>query len=203
MLARENSSKYARARLSPWVLVALVLGISLFVAGGSSITAWASVASGTLPTQQSAGSLALPPGDAASGRAAMNQENPQIAAGGGGYLVVWEDSRTNYTGFPSNALPTDGYASGQTLKDIYAARLDANGQLIDTTPILVAQATFDQSVPQVAWNGQNWLVVWNTERVANYTTTKDVLGARVSPQGVVLDSQPIVIDSNPTIDELW
>src|SRR5690348_13744319 len=59
--------------------------------------------------------LSFLPGDSVIGPAALSQGNPQIAAGGGGYLVVWEDSRTNYTGFPSNALPTDGYASGQTL----------------------------------------------------------------------------------------
>jgi hypothetical protein len=147
--------------------------------------------------------LTLLPGDAANGPAALTQDNPQIAAGAGGYLVVWEDSRTNYAGIGDNQFPSSGTMGGQSLKDIYAARLDANGQLIDTVPIIVSQATWSQTVPQVAWNGQNWLVVWNTQRVANYSYTTDVVGARVSPQGVVLDTTPIVIDGNPTIDELW
>jgi hypothetical protein len=143
------------------------------------------------------------PGDGTPSVDIGNQDNPQIAAGNGMYLVVWEDSRTNYTNFPDNAAPSGGDASGQTLKDIYAARLDANGQLIDTAPIIVSQATRSQIVPQVAWNGQNWLVVWNSERQANYSYTDDVMAARVSPQGQVLDSQPIIVDGNPTIDELW
>src|SRR3954471_22335128 len=38
----------------------------------------------------------LLPGDGAIGPAAFSQENPQIARGANGYLVVWEDSHTNY-----------------------------------------------------------------------------------------------------------
>ena len=146
---------------------------------------------------------ALLPGDAVIGNAAGKQDQPQIAAGGSGYLVVWEDSRTNFTGaIPGQAVNT-GDPSGQSLIDIYAARLDANGQLIDTVPTVVTQASYEQTRPRVAWNGQNWLVVWNTRRVANFTTTVDVLGARVSPGGQVLDTTPIAIDTNPTIDELY
>lgn len=145
----------------------------------------------------------LLPGDAAIGPAAGNQDTAQIAAGAGGYLVVWEDSRTNHLNILGNQSCSSGNPCGQTLKDIYAARLDANGQLIDTVPIVVSQATWDQSLPQVAWNGQNWLVVWNTQRVANFSYTTDVMAARISPQGVLLDPQPIVVDNNPTIDEYY
>jgi hypothetical protein len=147
-------------------------------------------------------SVTLLPGDAALALAAGNQDMPQIAAGGPGYLVVWEDARTNYAGVLEGVLPDGGQVSGQTLRDIYAARLDAAGQLLDSTPIVVTQAARSQTRPQVAWNGQLWLVVWNTERRAGTTTTKDVLAARVSPQGVLLDSTPILIDGSDGIDEL-
>ncbi|HYP39630.1 MAG TPA: S-layer homology domain-containing protein [Chloroflexia bacterium] len=145
----------------------------------------------------------LLPGDTAIGPAAGNQDRAQIAAGGDGYLVVWEESRANHLNILGNQGCQGGDPCGQTLKDIYAARLDANGQLVDTIPIVVSQATWDQSLPQVAWNGQNWLVVWNTQRVANFSYTTDVVAARISPQGVLLDPQPIVVDNNPTIDELY
>jgi hypothetical protein len=50
------------------------------------------------------------------------------------------------------------------MTDIYAARLDTTGHLIDTTPIVISQAMYNQTAPQVGWNGQSWLVVWMTER---------------------------------------
>src|SRR3954468_23307281 len=96
---------------------------------------------------------AVLPGDGAPAPAAFNQDTPQMARGGNGYLVVWEDSRTNYTNTLEGAAPQGGYEAGQQLKDIYAARLDATGQLVDTTPIVVAQAPWSQTRPQVAWNG--------------------------------------------------
>lgn len=99
------------------------------------------------------GSDILLPGDGAIGPAAGNQERPQIEAGANGYLVVWEDSRANSLGILGNQGCSGGDPCGQTLKDIYAARLDANGQLIDTIPIVVSQATWDQTLPQVSWNG--------------------------------------------------
>jgi len=46
-------------------------------------------------------------------------------------------------------------------------------------------------------------VVWNTQRVANFSYTTDVMATRISPQGVLLDPTPIVVDGNPTIDELY
>jgi hypothetical protein len=145
----------------------------------------------------------LLPGDAAIGNAAAAQDKPQIAAGGGGYLVVWEDWRTNFAGVIIGQGISGGDPSGQTVVDIYAARLDENGQLIDTVPIAVSQASYEQTRPRVSWNGQNWLIAWNTRRVANFTTTVDVVGARVSPDGRLLDTTPIAIDTNPTIDELY
>jgi hypothetical protein len=145
----------------------------------------------------------LLPGEDAIGPAALDQDNPQIAAGAGGYLVVWEDSRGNHASYPGNAVPTDGSASGQTLKDIFAARLDANGNLIDTIPLAVSQAPWDQTRPRVAWNGQYWLVVWNTLRATSYSSTTDVAAARISPTGAVLDNPAIVVDGTDAVDELY
>jgi hypothetical protein len=177
------------------LMVTMVVGVGL--AGSGS----AGAASGP----RSAGNLPdlILPGDGGIATAASAQENAQIAAGGGGYLVVWEDSRTNYAGILEGFSPSGGDIGGQTMKDIYAARLDANGQLIDTIPIVVSQATWSQKVPQVSWNGQNWLVVWEHDRQANFSYTTDIMAARVSPGGQVLDNPAIVVDGNPTIDERW
>ena len=53
------------------------------------------------------------------------------------------------------------------MHDIYAARMDTAGNVIDTTPIIVSQAQHYQSQPHVGWNGENWLVAWTTERESN------------------------------------
>src|SRR5687768_1037805 len=65
----------------------------------------------------------LLPGDAVNGNAAGAQNEAQIAAGANSYLVVWEDSRTNFAGVIPGQGVNGGEPSGQTLIDIYAARL--------------------------------------------------------------------------------
>src|SRR5262245_10030743 len=133
--------------------------------------------------------LALP-GDAASSQAAGRQETPEISKGSTGYLAVWADNRSSLIGTGSSG-PYFGEGLG-TMIDIYAARLDASGALVDTTPIAISQGQYNQSAPRVGWNGQSWLVVWMTERQGD-RYFHDVVGVRVSPGGVLLDSTPIVI----------
>ncbi len=97
----------------------------------------------------------FPPGDmGVPGESIGDQEDADIAAGGAGFLVVWTDMRTSY----KNSQGLD-----QTGRDVYAARLDSSGNLIDTTPIVVSQEVGSQQEPEVAWNGQHWLVVWENE----------------------------------------
>jgi len=47
---------------------------------------------------------------------------------GAGFLIVWTDMRTSSYNF--QGLDQNG-------RDVYAARLDASGNMIDTTPIIV------------------------------------------------------------------
>ena len=134
---------------------------------------------------------ALLPGELAKVAAAGNQSTSQIARGGSQYLVVWTDTRSAL-----NPLAAIGMYDGQglgNLIDIYAARLDATGKVIDKTPIVVSQAQYNQTFPRVAWNGQNWLVTWMTEREEN-RFFYDIHAARVSPTGVLLDTTPILVN---------
>ncbi|MCX7995956.1 MAG: T9SS type A sorting domain-containing protein [candidate division WOR-3 bacterium] len=100
--------------------------------------------------------------------ASNNQAHPSIAFDGTNYLVVWDDTRT-----------------GGTYTDIYAARVSISGVVLDTGGILISNAVYDQSNPAVAFDGTNYLVVWQD----NYYSTSnwDIMGARVTPAGVVLD----------------
>lgn len=124
------------------------------------------------------------PGDLGAGASAGDQSKVAISEGGGGFLVVWTDTRT------SNLL-YDGFGDDQSGDDIYAARLDSAGNLVDTTPIIVSQSAGTQEDPRVGWNGQNWLVVWRNQSATATYAEHRVYGARIAPDGTVLDSSPI------------
>ena len=137
-----------QALSAPARYVLFLAALLLSAAGYMSASASASVQSGSAPTtpraDNAAHTLALLPGDAVIGPAALDQESPQIAAGAGGYLVVWEDSRANHASFPGNAVPPNGQISGQTLKDIFAVRLDATLSCEIGRPILYGISSAEQ-----------------------------------------------------------
>lgn len=153
----------------------------------------------------SAQSLAAPPtsipkflkGDDGIVLAPGFQSRAAIAPGGPGYLVVWMEERTVLLESPSvndDYPPLNGNAT-----DVYGARLDTNGNLLDTEPILIANWGRQQPIevnltdgndrPEVAWNGENWLVVFRTQRPSWYFF-EDARAVRVSPEGEVLDPEP-------------
>lgn len=95
------------------------------------------------------------------------QYSPAIAFDGTNYLVVWEDSRNGGT-----------YAY-----DIYGARVTTSGVVLDGTGIAIATEVNYQQHPAVAFDGTNYLVVWDDFRAG----ASDIYGARVSRTGSVLD----------------
>jgi hypothetical protein len=88
------------------------------------------------------------PGEDVPVPAVGNQDDPAIARGGNQFLVAWTDDRTSFL------VPS---ASAGSNRDVYAARLDQDGALLDTTPIVINQAQGDQFDPTVVWNGTDWL----------------------------------------------
>ncbi|MBL8799946.1 MAG: hypothetical protein JNM56_39050 [Planctomycetia bacterium] len=94
------------------------------------------------------------------------QEKPRIAFGDGVFLVVWNDLRSEKDW------------------DVYAARVTPAGKVLDPDGFLVAGGKHNQALPQVAWDGKTFLVVWQDARSG---TRYEVYGARVSPEGKVLD----------------
>jgi hypothetical protein len=139
--------------------------------------------------QVAVGEPQMLPGDGGQFAAAGVQERPQLSRGADSYLSVWTDSRTALSG----TLSTSGTGLG-SLQDIYAARIGADGRVVDTTPIIISQEQHEQIHPRVGWNGQNWLVSWLTKR------PHDLVAARVSPDGAVLDPVPVVIRADVSIE---
>lgn len=127
---------------------------------------------------------ALLPGDSAAAPAFGTQEFPAACRGGAQTLVVWSDKRVD---------PSGWQASAQSGFDIYAARYDADGNLLDATPILVTQAAADQSKPRVAWNGTQWLVAWSSQAIAGSIYAYGIEAARIATDGTVLDDPALVV----------
>jgi len=99
------------------------------------------------------------------------QTGARVAFGGSYYLVVWLDNRN-----PSQC--------------VYAARVSRAGVVMDTAGIGVSPPTLQDMPPDVASDGDNFLVVWNDIYVGQDC---DIRGARVSQAGTVLDPAGITI----------
>ncbi|MEW6684933.1 MAG: FlgD immunoglobulin-like domain containing protein [Candidatus Edwardsbacteria bacterium] len=110
--------------------------------------------------------------------AAYSQYYPSVAFDGTNYLVVWGDSR-----------------SGSSW-DIYGARVNQSGTVLDTSGIAISLAADYQWSPSVAFDGTNYLVVWGDSRSG---TSYDIYGARVNQSGAVIDSFAVSLQSGNQI----
>ncbi len=108
------------------------------------------------------------------------QEAPRAAAGsltGSGQgkdmvLVVWQDLRNKKDW------------------DVYAARVSADGKVLDADGFLVSGGAHNQARPDVAWDGKTFVVVWQDFRGGKMY---EVHAARVSAEGKVLEPQGIAL----------
>lgn len=92
-----------------------------------------------------------------------NQWAPRVVWAGTHYVVVWEDERNGN-------------------RDVYAARVGADGRVLDPNGIAVTTSAATQTKVALAVLGTNVLVVWQ-DALGNR-----VRGARLDPSGLVLDS---------------
>ncbi|WP_437910130.1 hypothetical protein WME95_20685 [Sorangium sp. So ce327] len=109
-------------------------------------------------------------------RAASEQSMPAIAYRDGHYFVVWQDYREG------------------TRTDLYGARVSEAGTVLDPAGILINSAPYDQREPRLAASESGYFVVWlDGRRSGSNYTRRDVVGARVTPDGQVLDPDGIAI----------
>ncbi|NOR17775.1 T9SS type A sorting domain-containing protein, partial [candidate division WOR-3 bacterium] len=110
--------------------------------------------------------------------AAYGRQSPSASFDGTNYLVVWKDERnSNYPDIVS---------------DIYGARVSPLGTVLDPTGIAISTAPSDQKYPSLAFDGTNYLVVWQDRRNSFYD---DIYGTRVSQAGRILDTAGIAIST--------
>lgn len=101
------------------------------------------------------------------------QEFPAVAFDGTNFLVAWQDLRNG-----------NDY-------DIYAARVSEQGKVLDPDGFPVAKQPSNQARPAVAFCGSSFLVVWMDGR---QYPVYGLYGARVSPEGKVLDPDGRALD---------
>lgn len=100
------------------------------------------------------------------------QGRPDVAFDGTNYLVVWEQIRT------------------EQLPGVFAARVTPAGTVLDPAGVLVHPSSLDGYArsPAVAFDGSNYLVVWEDNRqMPNDGLHNNVYAMRVTPGGQFLD----------------
>jgi len=102
---------------------------------------------------------------------AYYDDHSSVAFDGTNYFVVWH------------------YGTHETTFDIYGARVDTLGVLLDTIAITITIGSYRQWYPSVGFDGVNYFVTWEDRR----NGYADIYGARVTPDGVVLDTTGIPI----------
>ena len=96
----------------------------------------------------------------------LNQMRPRIASGGQNFVVTWEDQRSGL------------------FFDIYAARISANGTVLDRDGLLLSRSENYETFSGSAWNGTNYLVAWRDLRNGSKF---EIYAARISQSGLLLD----------------
>jgi Synergist-CTERM protein sorting domain-containing protein len=121
-----------------------------------------------------AGVLLNSTGIAIAARAGGPGRGPRLA----NRLVVWGDRPSDTSG----AAPA-----------VRGARV-VDGAVLDAGGLVLSLAGNEQSSPAIAWDGTHHLVVWADDRGGD---DRDILGARVSGAGAVLDPAGIAISAAP------
>jgi hypothetical protein len=95
-----------------------------------------------------------------------SQLSPKVSSDGECYMVVWAD-----------------YRNGNG--DIYGARVDRSGNLLDTAGIAISLSANSEKSPNISFGDSNYLVVWQD--------ASSISAARISQSGVVLDTNAILV----------
>jgi hypothetical protein len=107
------------------------------------------------------------------------QKNVKAAAGDQNYLVVWQDRR--------------GGAS-----EIYGARMDLDGTVLDPDGFQISTGTGWAESPDVAWDGENFMVVWSYDKYE--LTSYDIYATRISSAGQILDPRGIQLSFDDVME---
>jgi hypothetical protein len=106
--------------------------------------------------------------------ASGEQVSTDIAFGGENYMVVWRDTR-------SGSGPSED-------TDIYGTRVTPAGNVLDPEGIAIVTLAGVQGAPRIAYDGENYLVVWMDIPVTGFSPPiAGIYGRRFSKSGISLD----------------
>jgi hypothetical protein len=112
-----------------------------------------------------------------------DQVAPVVSFDGENYLVVWQGKRS------------------PTIWNIYFVRVSKDGVVMGGSPVPVNPSVRSQVSPSVAFDGKNYFAVWQDFRGGKFW---DILGARITPSGEILDRRGILISpSSQGIEYGW
>lgn len=94
------------------------------------------------------------------------------ASDGRDFLVAWIDAQRNRSGIPQ----------------IYAARMNAAGELLDPLGIRISNTSIQLTQVNVVFLGNAYLVYWN--ELSSASQAGGLMAVRISRDGVLLDSVP-------------
>ncbi len=105
-------------------------------------------------------------------------DRSRIAYDGTNYFVVWHQLREDYI---------------HTLRwHVFGSRVNRDGIVLDTFGIKISNwDRGTQYFPAIAFDGVNYMVVWGDTRYGSL----DIMGARISQSGTVIDTAGFVISS--------
>ncbi len=72
------------------------------------------------------------------------------------------------------------------------ARVSASGEVLDPAGFVISARTTNETAPAVAFDGTNYLVVWQDHRIGS----GNIFAARVAPSGTVLDPNGFSLDTD-------
>lgn len=108
-----------------------------------------------------------------------DQLNPSVACdstGDGRALIIWEDHRTGEA-------------------DIYGARIDGDGVILDERAFPIATGAATQTTPVIAYGGGAYLAVWVVEDENEWS----IVVSRFDADGEMLDDPPIELAVSQTM----
>jgi len=117
-----------------------------------------------------------------------SQHSPDLACAAGRCLLVWQDQRR-----------LDG-------DDIFGARVDASGKVLDPQGLPLNTVSGTQEHPQVAGDGTSFLVVWyDFGRKGVYGTVVDGPGKPLQPDGLLVGAgdEPAVAFDGTSYLVVW
>lgn len=124
-----------------------------------------------LAARVSSGTVLDPEGFAVSTTMPKYQYHPSVAAGGGVFLVAWDDGTA-----------------------IWARRVSAAGAVVDSAEILLCDEYGYQDGTSVVWQGEDFFVAWGDTRSSTNSDGADIYGARVTADGQVREPDGVALD---------